>query len=360
MNITFYFARCSYNEKMHIILDTETAAIFTKVEQIISPTYLVGGSVRSCLLGVQPNDYDFTTPLDPDTIEDRVKAAGLRAFVIGKRFGTIGFKLDGHFIEVTTFRKERYIPGSRRPYVEFIEDITHDLSRRDFTINAMAVSSDGRLIDPFGGHKDLKAKRLRTVNKPYERYNEDPLRMLRAARFISQLSFDIDYESELQAGKKAHKILEVSKERWTAELDKLLLGSSADKGLDFLMRTTLLRYMIPELAIQLGFDQNSPYHELDLWSHTLKTVRLTPNDSLILRYGALLHDIGKPYVQVKNKRGYSNYVHHELVGTELVAKIGPYLHWPAKRTAAVQELVLYHLEPESPLHAADSGAQTTD
>ena len=170
---------------MRITLNETTAGLFAKVEQILTPVYLVGGSVRSSLLGQPPSDYDFTTPLAPDEIEAAVRRAGHKAYTIGKRFGTIGFKLDGHFIEVTTFRSERYHAGSRRPDVTFIGDITHDLSRRDFTINAMAIAPGGRLIDPFGGYDDLKNRLLRTVNKPFDRYNEDPLRMLRAARFVS-------------------------------------------------------------------------------------------------------------------------------------------------------------------------------
>lgn len=341
---------------MHITLDETANAVFAKVEQILAPVYLVGGSVRSSLLHSPAHDYDFATPLDPDTIEAAVRGAGHRAYVVGKRFGTIGFKLDGRLIEITTFRSERYEAGSRKPTVTFIDDITHDLSRRDFTINAMAIASSGRLIDPFGGYDDLKKGLLRTVNKPFERYNEDPLRMLRAARFISQLDVTVEAETKNQAGKKAANILEVSKERWTLELDKLLMGEHTSKALEFLMKTGLLRYMIPELSIQQAFNQDSPYHSLDLWSHTVKTVGLTPND-LTLRYAALLHDVGKPYVQTKNQRGYSNYVHHELVGAELVVKIGTYLHWPKERITNVADLVLHHLEPDSPLHDADTGSQ---
>lgn len=341
---------------MKIPINPEVSAIISQVEAIVSPIYLVGGGVRDVLLGRQPHDYDFATPLSPDEIETQLRKSGKRPQIIGRKYGTVGFKIDGQFVEVTTFRTERYSPGSRKPEVEFINDITHDLSRRDFTINAMALRPDGTLVDPFDGQNDLSNSYIRTVNKPYDRYNEDPLRMLRAARFAAQLNFAVDNDAKDQAAKKADKILEISKERWTLELDKLLTSDHPDAGLQFLADTRLLYFMLPELAVQIGYPQDSPYHELDLWSHTIKTVCLTENDTA-LRWAALLHDVGKPYTRIKNKQGYSNYVHHEKVGAELAGKIGTYLKWPKLRTDAVHDIVLHHLEEESPLHDADSRAR---
>lgn len=337
-------------------LPQQTAAMIRAVTEVVSPVYLVGGSVRDILLGRVPHDYDFASPLSPDELEAAVRKSGRRPHLIGKRFGTVGFMCDGQLVEVTTFRKETYSPGSRRPDVAFINDITHDLSRRDFTINAMALRPDGTLIDPFGGREDISRRSIRTVNKPFERFNEDPLRMLRAARFVAQLGFTPDPETEHSAAKKAAKVLEVSKERWTAELDRLVTSDHAAEGLDFLARTRLLAYLLPELAVQVGYNQNSPYHELNLWEHTLKTVRLTKSD-VTLRWAALLHDIGKPYAQVKNSRGYSNYMQHDAIGAELVQKIGPYLKWPSSRTKEVADIIAHHLEESSPLHDADSAAR---
>lgn len=307
------------------------------------------------LLGIRPHDYDFSTPLSPDAIEAAIINAGKRAYTVGKRFGTVGFTLGDLMIEVTTFRTETYASGSRKPLVEFVDDIIHDLSRRDFTVNAMARREDGHLIDPFGGMYDLEQKILRTVNKPFDRYNEDPLRMLRAARLLAQLGFTADEQTEAQAAKKAGKILEVSKERWSQELDKLLVSDHPEEGLHFLARTGLLALMIPELSIQVGYDQDSPYHQLELWNHTVKTVQLTPKD-MTLRWAALLHDIGKPYTRTKNQHGYSNYVNHELVGGEFVEKIGNYLRWSKAQTTIVGHLVRDHLKPDSPLHDADAAA----
>lgn len=341
---------------MTIAIPSPIKHLFREIEAIISPVYLVGGSVRDLLLGVEPSDYDFTTPLLPDEIELAIRQAGKRPYLIGKTYGTIGFKLQGYLIEVTTFRTETYTAGSRRPVVTFINDLTYDLSRRDFTINAMALKSDGSLIDPFHGHADLQNILIRTVNKAYDRYNEDPLRMLRTARFATQLNGTIDAEAEIQATKKAHKILEISQERWVQELDKLLVSDHVEIGLGFLARTRLLHFMLPELAIQVGYNQDSPYHQLDLWEHTMKTVRLV-HPGLNLRWAALLHDIGKPYVRLINKHGYSNYTDHELVGAELVTKIGRYLRWSNARTTAIHDLVRHHLDAGSPLDNADSAAR---
>lgn len=204
------------------------------IEDIISPSYLVGGSVRDKLLGREPHDYDFATPMLPDDIESKVKEAGKRAFITGKRFGTIGFKHDGDFVEVTTFRSERY-GKTRKPEVEFVTSINEDLSRRDFTINAIALRGT-KYIDPFDGRKDLEDRIIKAVGNPSERFNEDPLRMLRAARFASQLGFTIESKTLASIKKNAHKILGVSRERWIQELDKLLLGDHVANGLRVLAR----------------------------------------------------------------------------------------------------------------------------
>ena len=337
---------------MHSATRSPVRDIMAEVARIVSPVYLVGGSVRDALLGHPPHDYDFATPLAPDIIEAAVRRQGLRPYLAGKRFGTIGFRLHGHPIEITTFRTETYTPGSRKPAVEFVHDITYDLSRRDFTINAMAQREDGRLVDPFGGRADLTARLIRTVGKPEERFHEDPLRMLRVARFASQLNFGIDRATTNRALRRSNHILEVSKERWVQELDKLLISEHPEIGLEFLARTRLLHFILPELALQIHWDQDSPYHQLPLWEHTVKTVTLTPRD-ITLRWAALLHDVGKPFVRTTNRRGYSNYVFHEQVGAEIAEKTGRYLRWPNERLDAVCALVRHHLEADSPLLAAD-------
>lgn len=339
------------------LLGSQQLIMLKTVEEILQPVYMVGGCVRDILLGKSPNDYDFTTPLPPDEIEQAVRRAGLKAHISGKRFGTIGCRINNQHVEITTFRTEKYDGKSRKPKVEFVDDITADLARRDFTINAMAIREPTHLIDPFGGLEDLKSGIVRAVNKPHERFHEDPLRMLRAGRFSTQLDFSIDHETKAAALKIAPEILRVSKERWVRELDLMLGSTKPSIGLRYLSDTRLLVYMLPELSMQVDFDQDSPYHELNLWEHSLKTVDLSPLD-IETRWAALLHDIGKPYTRTKNKRGYSNYVNHDLVGSEMVWKIGKYLRWGNHRLDNVTKVVRDHLsDDKSPIAEADSASR---
>jgi putative nucleotidyltransferase with HDIG domain len=327
--------------------------MYEAVREIIDPLYLVGGAVRDELLGLAPKDYDFCTPLLPDDIEARVRAAGRRPYVSGKRFGTIGFKLDGQFVECTTFRTEKYTAASRKPAVAFCSNVTHDLSRRDFTVNALARRGR-RIIDPFGGQEDLSQKMLRAVGTPSHRFREDPLRILRLARFRSQLGFDVDPLTFKKARELSYKVLSVSRERWMQEMDKLLVGEHVYQGLDLMADTRLLNYMLPELAPQVGYEQNNPHHDFTLWEHTLKVVQATPAD-VTMRWAALLHDIGKPYVRT-DRPDRSNYVRHDLLGYEMVLKLAAYSKWSNDRRDVVSALVRDHLSVSSPLKPYDDGA----
>lgn len=328
--------------------------IFWKVNEIISPVYLVGGSIRDILLGLAPKDYDFTTPIIPEKVEKLVKNSGRRAYLMGKKFGTIGFKLDGEYIEVTTFRQERYLTHNRKPDVNYVQNIEEDLRRRDFTINAMAWQN-GNLIDLFGGQNDLKNKIIRSVGNPQERLKEDPLRMLRCARFMSQLNFEVDETLEEKIKKNSFRILYVSQQRWMMELDKILLTENPEIGLNFLMKSRLFNFMIPELSLQYNYDQNSPYHDFDLWTHTLKTVKATPKD-INLKWAALLHDIAKPFVRT-NKSDRSNYIHHALLGAKIVEKLGSYLKWSNERKNIVIDIIENHLDKNSILKQYDDMAK---
>jgi poly(A) polymerase len=218
----------------------------TAVEAIVEPVFLVGGSVRDLLMGRPCGDYDFATSRTPDEVDEAVRGAGRRPYLAGKRFGTVGFKIGGHTVEVTTFRAETYVDGSRRPDVRYLDDLGDDLARRDFTINAIALHGDA-LIDPHGGRADITARIVRTVGDPEERFAEDPLRLLRAARFVSQLTFDVEPATQSGMAENAHRILSVARERRASELDKLLVGPAAVAGLRLLSQTGLVRYLLPEL-----------------------------------------------------------------------------------------------------------------
>jgi len=325
--------------------------IIKEVEQIVSPIYLVGGSVRDKLMGREPHDFDFSTPLSPEEIEKAIRKVGKKPYLVGKRFGTIGMKIDGQMVEITTFRAEQYKEGSRKPEVSFVRDITADLGRRDFTINAMAYRGD-RLIDPFEGQQDLNKGITRAVGQPSHRFKEDPLRMLRACRFASQLGFTIEEKTFESIKQLNYKILEVSRERWMIELDKLLMTDNPRVGLVALMESRLLNFMIPELALQYKYEQNNPHHEYDLWTHTLNVVENTPKD-INLRWASLLHDCAKPYVRT-NREDRSNYIKHDLLGKEIVIRLARYLKWSNERTEIISDLVLNHVKDESPLKEADT------
>lgn len=333
-----------------LIIQREVTRIFGA-----DKVYLCGGAVRDLLMGLAPKDFDFATPLSPDEVEAAIKSAGKRAYNIGRKFGTMGMKMDGQLVEITTFRHEAYTPGSRKPQVEFVQDITEDLSRRDFTINAIAKWGD-RFIDPHGGRLDLLEKTIKAVGSPKDRFKEDPLRMLRAGRFAAQLGFTVESNTEEQAAKSSYKILEVSRERWVMELDKLLMTKTPSVGLDFLACTRLLTFMIPELSLQVGYDQNNPHHALTLWEHTKKVVDLSPPD-ITMRWTALLHDIGKVFVRT-DKPDRSNYIKHDLLGAEMVNRIGLHLKWSNDRREQVSRLVLNHMMETSPLRPADIAAHS--
>jgi len=223
--------------------------------------YLVGGSVRDIVMGNEPKDYDFTTPMLPDDIEAAVKKAGRKSYGIGKKFGTIGFKVpvnisdetgevvatDYEYVEVTTFRSEVYTSKSRKPEVEFVASLDEDLARRDFTMNAMVLRPDGTIYDPYGGKLHIHSKQIVTVGLPKDRIQEDPLRILRAARFAARYNFEIDPNFIGKARQLADRIYDVSVERWVQELDKLLISESVEKGMTSLQKMGVLIRILPEV-----------------------------------------------------------------------------------------------------------------
>lgn len=343
-------------------VDDKIKSVCDSVIDVISPSYLVGGCVRDILLNRPINDLDFCTPLLPDDIEQKIIDSGRKCLNIGKKFGTLGMKyqsdpkIKSDIIEITSFRREAYKPGNRKPEVEFVGNITADLSRRDFTINSMALSTkDYHLTDPFNGQEDLKNKIIRCTGNPTERFKEDPLRMLRACRFASQLGFDIEEQTFKKMKEHSHYIIDVSKERWTAELDKLLMGDYVEKGLIYLFESGMLACMIPELALQFKYDQHSEYHKLTLDNHTIQVVKNTPKD-INLRWAALLHDVGKPVAQTYKLTGDYGYYKHELIGAEIVDHIGLYLKWSNERREMIVGLVRKHMDEDSPLREADVNA----
>ena len=349
--------------------------MLTEVNRIMKPfpVYLVGGAVRDYLLGIEPKDYDFTTPATPDEIEACIHSKSMKVYAVGKKFGTLGckVKIDEKYypIEITTFRTEKYEPGNRKPEVEFVKSVSEDLSRRDFTINAICARLDGerlRIIDPFNGREDLKNKLIRCVGNPKLRFKEDPLRILRAIRFSCRFNYEIEPQTMKKLKEGAIQILNISKERWIMELDKILLSENVGKGLLKLWETGLFKYIIPELDLQYNYDQNSQYHNYLLHQHTIKVVEAVRNDlepykenmskedkekvderNLIMLWGALLHDLGKPFLRtdkvISNKETpmvtkietKSNYIGHEILGADMVKRIALHFKWSNERKEKV-------------------------
>lgn len=317
------------------------------------PALLVGGAVRDFLMKKEPKDFDFFTPLKPEDMEYRLKQNGRKVYITGKKFGTIGFTIEGKKIECTTFRKEYYSKDNRNPEVQYTSDIKEDLSRRDFTINAIAMNIKEEIIDPFNGKQDIENKIIRTVGNAESRFKEDPLRMLRAIRFISELNFSITSNTLLGICEKNYKILTVSKERWMQEFDRILMGDNVLGALNILMVSGLLKYILPELSLQYKYNQNSPYHNLDLWTHTCNVVNVCPKD-LYIRWGALLHDIGKPFVAQVNEDGSrTRYIKHDLLGEQMVHKLATYLKWSKERRLIVASMVATHMNEDSILKKFD-------
>jgi poly(A) polymerase len=306
--------------------------------------YLVGGSVRDALLDLSPEenrDVDVATDARPDEVERLVRGWADHVWLQGQRFGTVGCEKRRTRIEITTFRAEVYRPESRKPEVAFADDIETDLSRRDFTINAMALHlPDPELVDPFDGAADLAAKRLRTPLEPEVSFLDDPLRMLRAARFVA--AFELEPAPELVAAvEELHGRMEiVSSERIRDELTKLLLLTDPSAGLWFVCRSGLSDEFLPELNA-MRLEQDPIHQHKDVLAHTIAVVRKT-RPELRVRLAALLHDIGKPKTRSVGPGGVS-FHHHEVVGARMAEERLRALHYPNEIVDDVARLVYLHL-----------------
>jgi len=304
--------------------------------------YLVGGTVRDALLGDEDGhpDLDFATDAHPQETLVVLRGWGERLYLQGARFGTVGSRRDGRDIEITTFREEVYPEDERKPNVTFARDIETDLSRRDFTVNAMAVSvPEGEFIDPFGGVKDLATKTLDTPLDPETAFSDDPLRMLRAARFVSTLGV-APVPRVVDAMKEMCGRLEiVSAERIRDELNKLLLGTKVKNGLALMVEAGLAERFLPELPA-LKLEQDPVHKHKDVLRHTYAVVdKCDPN--LRLRLAALLHDIGKPRTREVDEEGVQ-FHHHEVVGARMAAERMRALRYPAALTEQVSRLIEMH------------------
>ncbi|GAA2891503.1 CCA tRNA nucleotidyltransferase [Streptosporangium fragile] len=309
---------------------------------------LVGGSVRDVFLGRIGNDLDLTTDARPEAVLELVRDWADSVWTIGIDFGTVGVRKDGWMLEITTYRSESYDPASRKPEVAYGDTLEGDLARRDFAVNAMALRLPSReFVDPHGGLDDLHARVLRTPGPPERSFDDDPLRMLRAARFASQLGFTVDPAAFAAMTAMADRIDIVSAERIREELDKLICGDHPREGLKLLVDSGLAAHVLPELPkLRLEIDEH--HRHKDVYEHTLivleQAIDLEENGpDRILRWAALLHDVGKPKTRRHEPGGRVSFHHHEVVGAQLARKRLSELRFPKDVVTDVSRLVELHL-----------------
>ena len=309
---------------------------------------LVGGSVRDALLSRLGQDLDFATSARPEQVQELVAPLADAVWDIGRAYGTIGAQIDGFTCEITTYRAEQYDVGSRKPEVRFGDTLEADLVRRDFTVNAMAVRlPDLAFVDPHDGLGDLRRRVLRTPATPTESFDDDPLRMLRAARFSATLDFTVDPAVVTAMTDMAQRLAIVSAERIRDELVKLLLADRPRTGLALLVDTGLAEYVVPELPM-LRLEVDEHHRHKDVYEHTLtvleQAIDLEPaGPDLVLRLAALLHDVGKPRTRRYEPGGRVSFHHHEVVGARMAAKRLTALRFDKHTVDDVTRLVELHL-----------------
>ncbi|HUG08740.1 MAG TPA: CCA tRNA nucleotidyltransferase [Acidimicrobiia bacterium] len=307
--------------------------------------FLVGGSVRDAFLERPLEDFDFATPARPERTAEILGPWADAVYEVGARFGTVAARKDGRTIEVTTYRSEVYRDDSRKPHVTYSDDIVDDLGRRDFTVNAVALSlPDLEAVDPFGGLADLARETLRTPLEPYISFGDDPLRMLRLFRFQATLGFVPD-DAAVEAVRRMRARLEIiSAERIRDELSKLLVAPSPGEALRLIVETGLADHFLPELP-GLAMQQDPHHHHKDVLAHTFAVVDKASPD-LTLRLAALLHDIGKPETREFGSDGVT-FHHHEVVGARMARHRLRQLRYPKEVVDEVSRLVYLHLRPHT-------------
>lgn len=342
-------------------LPKQVLELFEKFNQANFQFFVVGGAVRDLLLKRPVKDWDFTTDATPEQILEILPEG-----YYNNQFGTVGLKTDIGILEITTMRKESGYSDSRHPEkVEWTNKIEEDLARRDFTINALALSlpvissvsekslppSEGRadlkqnLIDPYDGQSDLGGKLIRCVGDPNQRFQEDALRLIRAIRFSTQLEFKIEPKTFQAIKEKASLIQNISWERIRDELFKILECSNPYQGILDLKEHNLLKYILPELERCFGIQQEGPKHDriYDIGGHSLLSLKHCPSEDPLVRFATLIHDIGKPDTHRIQADGNATFYGHDIVGGRIAQKVCERLRFSKKQTDKVVTLVKYHM-----------------
>lgn len=300
--------------------------------------YIVGGAVRDCIMGREPSDYDVSAECTPTELLEIFKDRP--QIDTGIRFGTLSVFSGERYVEITCCRRERGYSDRRRPdAVEYCKSIEEDLARRDFTINAIAMDADGELIDPFDGKKDIENKVIRAVGAPERRFEEDALRIIRAVRFESTLSFEMEEETKKAVKKLSFSLVSVSGERIFTEFKKLLLG---DNVFSVLMEyKEVICTVIPELSRSVGFEQNNPHHIYTVYEHIAKTVEAAPKD-VNIRLCMLLHDVAKPESYTTDEKGVGHFYGHPVMSERMAYDILKRLKADGETQKKVCFLIKYH------------------
>jgi len=322
---------------VNISIPNEVKFIIDTLEKSGYEAYAVGGCVRDAILGMEAKDWDICTPALPEQTKQCFK--GCRIIETGLQHGTITLLIDHKPFEITTYRIDGIYSDNRRPdKVEFVGDIREDLSRRDFTINAMAYNPSKGILDYFDGIQDIKNKTIRCVGDPDKRFQEDALRIMRALRFASVLGFNIEDETSAAIHRNKGLLRNISVERISMELNRLIVGSNTGDVL--LSYASVLEEIILEIRDMIGFEQNSPYHHLDVWRHTVESVAKTPAE-IVLRLTMLFHDIAKPkfYTEV-DKIGH--FYRHQKAGSDIAEEVLSRLKYDNNTIEIVKQLILYH------------------
>ncbi len=327
---------------MNYTLPKEVKNILNKFQKFNFQIYIVGGAVRDLLMDKRVTDWDFTTDASPEEI--------LKLFPEGfydNKFGTVGISSENNNVyEITTMRKEGDYKDHRHPVeVSWTNKINEDLARRDFTINALALGPDQQIIDLFQGQQDAKNKIIKAVGDPNKRFQEDALRLMRAIRIATQLDFDVDEKTNKAIKENAHLIKQIAWERIRDELFKILSSNTPYQGIVKLRETGILQIILPELEACFGIKQEGPRHDriYDIGEHSLLALKHTPSNNPLVRFAALLHDIGKFDTQKTDSTGNVTFYNHEVVGANLALKIAKRFNLSKKQTDKLFKLIRFHM-----------------
>ncbi|SHJ79934.1 tRNA nucleotidyltransferase (CCA-adding enzyme) [Dethiosulfatibacter aminovorans DSM 17477] len=331
------------NKDVHYILN--------RINENGYEAYLVGGAVRNLLLGLPVRDYDITTNAHPETIMSIFE----RTIPTGIDYGTVTVIVGSTFYEITTYRMDYEYVDSRRPsVVHFSTDLEEDLTRRDFTINAVCMDKEGNIVDPLNGVDDIKKKVIRAIGDPELRFREDALRMLRAIRFMSELGFDIEDSTVDSMRMNSSKIKYISPERIQNELNRILLSQVPSMGFYKMLHTNILEQLLPEIMPCVGFQQHSSYHDKDVFDHTMAVLDNTAPKTAI-RLAALFHDITKPYCLTMDENDEGHFYGHHIESAELSRKILTRLKYSNEIIDKVWKLIRYH--PLKEINIGDKGVK---